>query len=94
MPPGAPDGVIKPSVISHSPFSILASWKDPARNNAKGNPLFQLQYRAVFPQENERNAFDYATRQMSFELKGNSNVRLKSDRGKPADWLTNSGILT
>lgn len=70
MPPGSPDGVEKPLVSSQSPYSILVSWKDPARNNARGNSLFQLQYRAVFPPENEQEAFNSATRQMSYNLTG------------------------
>ena len=70
MPPGSPDGVAMPLLTSHSPYSILASWKDPARNNARGNSLFQLQYRAMFPSEIEKFAFEAATRQMSYNLTG------------------------
>jgi len=70
MPPGSPDGVTKPVLTSYNPYSILASWKDPARNNARGNSLFQLQYRPVFPPEIEKYAFDTATRRMSYELTG------------------------
>ena len=70
MPPGSPDGVTMPVLVSYSPHSILASWKDPARNNAKGNSLFQLQYRAVLPTDVEKYAFDSTTRQMSYNLTG------------------------
>ncbi|XP_077967518.1 usherin-like isoform X1 [Styela clava] len=69
MPPGAPDGVENPDLLPTSPYEIVATWKDPARNNAPGNAYFQLQYRRVTPLENEKDAFSKRTRQMSFTLR-------------------------
>ncbi|XP_076812806.1 usherin-like isoform X3 [Clavelina lepadiformis] len=70
MPPGAPDGVIEPILTSQSSDSILASWSDPARNNAPGDAYFQLKYRSLFPPQVERDAFTSRTRQMTFNLTG------------------------
>ena len=81
MPPGSPDGVKIPTVTSYDPYSILVTWSDPARNNANGNSLFQLLYRAVLPPGNEEEAFESATRQMSYTLQGKF-VRV-SDPRKP-----------
>uniref|UniRef100_H2YEQ8 Usherin n=1 Tax=Ciona savignyi TaxID=51511 RepID=H2YEQ8_CIOSA len=69
MPPGLPYGLKSPQLMSHSP-SILAQWRDPVRNNAPGNSMFQLVYRAVNPPATEVALFVSETRQMSYNLTG------------------------
>ena len=40
-----PDGVLPPTLLATGPTSIQATWTEPARNNAPGDPSFQLRYR-------------------------------------------------
>ncbi|CAH1791583.1 unnamed protein product, partial [Owenia fusiformis] len=49
MPPGAPDGVRPPVLVSPSPTQIRATWQQVGRANARQQPLFQLQFRHTFP---------------------------------------------
>ncbi|XP_069464673.1 usherin [Ambystoma mexicanum] len=45
MPPGAPDGVQPPRLLSAAPTSLQVVWAPPARNNAPGLPTYRLQMR-------------------------------------------------
>lgn len=74
MPPGAPDGLLPPVLRAQSPYTILITWKDPARNNAPGDAVFQLQHRLAAPPHAEKNLLNGITREMSFELTGNIEI--------------------
>ena len=71
MPPGKPDGMDVPDLVTPTPYSILAAWKDPARYNAIEAPVFQLQYKkATDPETEVVEVFRAETRQMSYSLTG------------------------
>ncbi|XP_072050692.1 usherin-like [Amphiura filiformis] len=70
MPPSYPDGVLPPSLYALSPTSIQSQWQEPGRNNAPGNPSFQLQYRLASNFGTEQDIFDNPTRVLTYIKSG------------------------